>query len=540
MFGKVQKKEAPMKTRKTFAISLMLLLLGQASFDWTGKGLQAAEVTGGLPQRVSLQDAAPSMEPEAVWKQFLALTQIPRPSHHEEQISRFMADFGRSLGLETIVDDLGNVIIRKGAAPGMENRKPVVLQAHMDMVAQKTPDKVHDFEKDPIEAYVEGDWVRADRTTLGADDGIGMALIMAILESKTIAHGPLEALFTVNEEDGFSGVNGLAPGLLRGEVFINVDSEEEGALTIGSAGGMYVEVEVPFKRESLEEGMAAYEIKILGLKGGHSGVDINLGRGNANRLLVRWLRNSQTDLGARISGIRGGDRPNAITREASAVVCLPKANEGALIKSIQDYDRMLKMELSDTEPGVAVEALPCPLPSRVMDAKTQQTLMNAVHGSPNGVIRMSYAVDGLVETSTSQGVLEAQNGTFKTCYFVRSDVDSARDDVGQMIESIYSLAGIKVQFSSAYSGWKPDPSSPVLSLMKRAYLDLFGREAKVVAVHAGLETSVIGAKYPKMDMISIGPTISDAHSPDERLNVQSVQRVYDLLIESLKRMPENA
>jgi dipeptidase D len=475
-----------------------------------------------------------------VWKQFLALTQIPRPSHHEEQISRFMADFGRSLGLETIVDDLGNVIIRKGAAPGMENRKPVVLQAHMDMVAQKTPDKVHDFEKDPIEAYVEGDWVRADRTTLGADDGIGMALIMAILESKTIAHGPLEALFTVNEEDGFSGVNGLAPGLLRGEVFINVDSEEEGALTIGSAGGMYVEVEVPFKRESLEEGMAAYEIKILGLKGGHSGVDINLGRGNANRLLVRWLRNSQTDLGARISGIRGGDRPNAITREASAVVCLPKANEGALIKSIQDYDRMLKMELSDTEPGVAVEALPCPLPSRVMDAKTQQTLMNAVHGSPNGVIRMSYAVDGLVETSTSQGVLEAQNGTFKTCYFVRSDVDSARDDVAQMIESIYSLAGIKVQFSSAYSGWKPDPSSPVLSLMKRAYLDLFGREAKVLAVHAGLETSVIGAKYPKMDMISIGPTISDAHSPDERLNVQSVQRVYDLLIESLKRMPENA
>jgi dipeptidase D len=464
---------------------------------------------------------------------------VARPSHHEVQISAYLADFGRSLKLETVVDEVGNVLIRKPATPGMESRTGVILQAHMDMVAQKNADKDFDFLKDPIEAYVEDGWVKAKGTTLGADDGIGVAIIIAMLQDKELDHGPLEALFTVNEEDGFTGVNGLKPDLLQGKIYINVDSENEGEFTIGSAGGLYIDANYNYSEEKTPFEMAGFVISIKGLKGGHSGVDIGLGRGNAGKILSRLLWTSQRLFGLRVVSFDGGDRYNAIPRESDAVVAVPVDEADSFAMYVQEFQATVQNELSATEPDLVILVEKTDPPEKIIDEKSAINLISAVYSCPNGVMRMSDAVPGLVETSSSMGILKADKGEFWAGFYVRSDIDSARDDLGNMILSVFELAGGNVSFADSYSGWAPNPESPILGLMKQIYLGKFGHEPKVIAVHAGLETSVVGEKYPEMDMISIGPTLQDVHTPNERLEVSTVPKVYDLITETLMAIPAN-
>ncbi|MFN8663643.1 MAG: aminoacyl-histidine dipeptidase [Thermomicrobiales bacterium] len=518
--------------------------LGQTGLIFAGlAGCRAAaqatpiSATPAAPvQGVPLDEAVAGLAPPAVWEHFLQLTQIPRPSHHEEQVSTFLADFGRGLGLETAADVAGNVLIRKSASPGKADRPGVILQAHMDMVPAKTSDSDHDFGTDPIEAFVEDGWVRADRTTLGADDGIGVALIMALLEDDTIVHGPLEALFTVDEEDGFDGVNALQPGVLQGSFLINVDSEEEGVFTIGCAGGVDVDASADYEEEATPSGMTGIQLAITGLQGGHSGVDINRGRGNAIKLLARLLWNAQEAVTLRVTSITGGERNNAIPRDAVAVVAVPEGDATALIALVETVAATILAELATAEPQLAITAMPANLPGRVMSADAQHRIIEALYGSPNGVMRMSDAVPGLVETSTNLGTVSATSGRLAAGFRVRSAVDSARDDVAQMITSVWALADVETTTYDAYPGWRPDPDSPLLGLMQMVYQGLYGREAKIMAVHAGLETSVIGATYPALDMISIGPTIQDVHSPHEQLEISSVSKVYDLLVATLERI----
>lgn len=500
-------------------------------------GAQVAALPALPPGELPLREAIPFLEPQAVWANFYALTQTPRSSHHEAQVSAFLAQFGQDLGLETIVDEVGNVLIRKPASAGMEKRQGVVLQAHMDMVAQKTAESMHNFETDPIDAYIEDGWVKAHGTTLGADDGSGVATIMALLQAQDIAHGPLEAIFTVDEEDGFAGVYGLQPGVLQGSILINVDSEEEGVFTIGSAGGAYVDANAPYVEEAADPSLVGYRVAVSGLTGGHSGLDINRNRGNANLLLVRllWLGEQQFEL--RVASIAGGDRYNAIPRAAEAHVALPADQAEAFVAFVADYAEMVQTEFAATEPELDVEAQPADPPALLMPLERQSALLDALYAAPNGAMRMSDAVPGLVETSTNLGILQAADGALHAGHYVRSAVDSERDELAQRLESIFSLGGAEAATSNVFSGWPPNPASPILALMQTIYQDLYGREAKLVALHAGLETSVIGATYPQMDMISVGPTLLAVHSPDERMEAASVPMVYDLLVATLAQIP---
>ena len=490
-----------------------------------------------LSGSVPLAEAVDSLEPQLFWQNFYSLTQIPRPSHHEEQISAFVAQFGRDLGLETIVDDVGNVIIRKPATEGMEDLPGVVLQAHMDMVAQKTSDSTHDFLTDPIDAYVEDGWVKARDTTLGADDGSGVAMIMMLLEEDDIAHGPLEGLFTVNEEDGFTGVNALQPGVLQGTILINIDSEEEGVFTIGSAGGVNVDISAQNTLEETPADYLGYEVAVSGLQGGHSGMEIGSNHGNANRLLARLLWLAEDQFGLRVASIAGGDRYNAIPREAAAIVAVPEAQAEAFTAFIGDFEKTVQQEYAATEPTLAVQAADGEQPGQVLPVDSQHALLDALYGSPNGVEKMSDAVPGLVETSTNLGILSVVDGTLTAGHLVRSAVDSERDELAQMVQSVFELAGTDAVQRDPYSGWPPNPDSPIVTLMQSEYESLFGKEATVEAIHAGLETSVIGAKYPEMDMISVGPTLEAVHSPDERMEVSTAEKLYELLVATLADIP---
>jgi dipeptidase D len=494
---------------------------------------EATQLSGSAP----LAEAVDSLEPQLFWQNFYSLTQIPRPSHHEEKVSAFLVQFGHDLGLETIVDDVGNVIIRKSATPGMEDRQGVVLQAHMDMVAQKTSGSTHDFQADPIDAYVEDGWVKAHDTTLGADDGSGVAMIMMLLQEEDIAHGPLEALFTVNEEDGFTGVSALQPGVLQGSILLNIDSEEEGVFTIGSAGGVNVDINAQYTPEETPADYAGYEVAVIGLQGGHSGMEIGNNHGNASRLLMRLLWLAHDRFGLRLATISGGDRYNAIPRDASATVALPKAQAEAFIVFIGEFEKTLQQEYAATEPTLRVQAIEQEQPGQLLPEESQRAFVSALYGSANGVEKMSEAVPGLVETSTNLGILTVGDGTLTAGHLVRSAVDSERDEMAQMLESVFELAGADVVQQGAYSGWPPNPDSPIVTLMQATYQSLFGEEAAVQAVHAGLETSVIGALYPQMDMVSIGPTLMAVHSPDERMEISTVEKLYELLVATLAAIP---
>lgn len=489
------------------------------------------------PGSVPLAEAVDSMEPQLFWQNFYSLTQIPRPSHHEEQVSAFLAQFGEDLGLETIVDDVGNVIIRKPATKGMEDRQGVVLQAHMDMVAQKTSDSTHDFLADPIEVYVEDGWVKAVDTTLGADDGSGVAMIMTLLQEDNIAHGPLEGLFTVNEEDGFTGVDALQPRVLQGTILINIDSEEIGVFTIGSAGGVNTDITAQYELEETPADSAGYSIEISGLQGGHSGMDIAKNRGNANRLLARLLWSAEDQFGLRLASIAGGDLYNAIPRSASAVVAVPATQVEPFTAFIGDFAATLQQEYAATEPELQIQATDAELPAQVLPKDGQHALVSALYGSPNGVDKMSDAVPGLVETSTNLGILSLADGKLTAGHLTRSAVDSERDDLAQRVKSVFELGGTDAVAQGAYSGWPPNPDSPILKLMQAEYQSLFDEEATVEAIHAGLETSVIGTKYPEMDMISVGPTLQSVHSPDERIEVSTADTLYQLLVATLADIP---
>lgn len=477
------------------------------------------------------------LEPKNVWKHFYSLTQIPRPSKKEHKVVQFMVEFGRELGLKTTVDEVGNVIIKKPATPGMENRKGVILQGHLDMVPQKHTHIDHDFEKHPIQPHIQGEWVVARGTTLGSDNGMGVAASMAALESKDIAHGPLEALFTIDEETGMTGAFGLKPGLLDGDILLNLDSEDEGELYVGCAGGTNANILMKYREETVPAGRAAYTLVVGGLKGGHSGLDIHLGRGNSNKILFRYLLHCEKHHQMRLTSIDGGNLRNAIPRDASAVFTIPVKNRKKFEKCVGEFYRTVKAELSVTEPDLLIKAVPVDLPSYVMDKRTQTRLIRAVYGCPNGVIRMSDAMPGVVETSNNLSTIKSANGEIVIQCLMRSSVDTAKEDLGFAIESVFRLAGANVWFDGSYPGWKPNPDSAILKEMLEVYKNKFGKVPEIKAIHAGLECGILGAAYPHWDMISFGPTIRHPHSPDEKVNIASVGKFWEYLVETLKNVP---
>ncbi|MBP7496946.1 MAG: aminoacyl-histidine dipeptidase [Bacteroidales bacterium] len=478
-----------------------------------------------------------NLEPKEVWKNFFKLTQIPRPSKKEEKIIEFMKKFGQDLKLETIVDEVGNVIIRKPATKGMENRKVVILQGHLDMVPQKNSDKQHDFEKDPIDAYIEGEVVKAKGTTLGADNGMGVAAAMALLEANDIEHGPIEAFFTVDEETGMTGAFGLKPGLLKGDILLNLDSEHHGELFVGCAGGTNANIKLTFKKENTEAAVVAYKLSLTGLKGGHSGLDIVLGRGNANKLMNRFLKHATIKHNVRISEFNGGSLRNAIPREAFAIITVPADKEQDLIKCIEKYENVFKAELSNVEPDLKFKAEKTKNPDFVMDKLSQMKFINSVYACPNGVIRMSDSIPDLVETSTNLASIKFENNNIFIQCLMRSSVDSAKDDLGVMISSVFELAGAEIVLDGSYPGWKPNMNSAILKVMKDVYIKLYGGTPDIKAIHAGLECGLLGGVYPNFDMISFGPTIRFPHSPDEEVNIASVNKFWNYLLETLKHIP---
>jgi dipeptidase D len=480
-----------------------------------------------------------TLTPNEVWENFYQLTRIPRPSHHEEQIRKFIFDFGKSLGLETIQDEAGNVIIRKPATAGMEKRKGVILQGHLDMVPQKNSDKDHDFAKDPIETVIDGEWVRANGTTLGADNGIGVAAAMAVLASKNLAHGPVEALFTATEETGMDGAIGLKSGMLKGDILINMDSEDEGELYVGCAGGEDANVKFSFTEVPVPAESIAFKLNVTGLKGGHSGLDINLGRGNANKIFFRLLKEAYKVCGLRLASINGGNLRNAIPREAFGIVTVPYATADKLVGLVAGLTTIIKRELSATEPTLKIELAKTEMPASLIDEKTQLNLTHAIVACPNGAIRMSDSMPGLVETSTNLAIVksDSETKTIGISCLMRSSVDSARAELGSRMESVFSLAGAKVTLTGGYPGWKPNMESPILKTMLQVYNDKFGRIPEIKAIHAGLECGILGGTYSQWDMISFGPTIRFPHSPDEKVNIESVGKFWDFLVETLKNIP---
>ncbi|MBP3483077.1 MAG: aminoacyl-histidine dipeptidase [Alistipes sp.] len=476
-----------------------------------------------------------ALKPAPVWEHFSEIVKIPRPSHHEELIRNYIVAFAEKHGLEHEVDGANNVYIRKAATAGMENRKGIILQAHLDMVPQKNGDKVFDFEKDPIDAYIDGEWVTADGTTLGADNGIGAASILAVLEDESIPHGEIEALFTATEETGMDGAFGLKSGLLKGDILLNLDSETEGELYVGCAGGLDANITFGYKAEAAPtEGYEAVTLSVKGLKGGHSGIQIGYGRGNANRLLFRLLNRTKQEY--MLCSVDGGGLRNAIPREASAVLLVEDA--AAFAAEAAEYEKTLAAEFAGIEEGISVTATPVQAPEKVIPAAIASRLAKAVTGAPDGVIRMSKAMEGLVQTSTNLARVVSDGETIKVQCLLRSSMNSEKEALSEAIAAVFELAGADVEFSGSYDGWNPDMSSPILHAMKKSYERLFGKEPLVTAIHAGLECGIIGGTYPDLDMISFGPTICYPHSPDEKVDIASVGRFYEFLLDTLKNAPE--
>ena len=479
-----------------------------------------------------------NLQPQNVWGIFHELTLIPRPSKMEQKAVEFAKNFGESLGLKTIVDKAGNVIIRKPATPGMENKMGIILQAHLDMVPQKNNDKKHDFEKDPIDTLIDGEWVRADGTTLGADNGIGVAAALAVLQSSEIKHGPLEVLLTIDEETGMTGAFELEKGLLNGDVMLNLDSEDEGELYIGCAGGINTSGLIKYKEIPVKPGEEGWKVSITGLKGGHSGLDINLGRGNANKILNRFLWHASANLDMKISSLEGGNLRNAIPREAFAVVTVPSAKSSEFNNAVKEYSEIFRKEFSSVEPGLAFKAELTEIPDMTMEKSSQDRLLNVVYGIPNGVMRMSNEMPGVVETSTNMAIVKAENGKAEILCLLRSAVDSAKMSVGYMTQSVMELGGMSVKHDGSYPGWKPNTNSPVLKTMTRIYHEKYGKTPEIKVIHAGLECGIIGDAYPDLDMVSFGPTIRNPHSPDEKVHIGSVGKFWDYLVETLEKVEE--
>ena len=484
--------------------------------------------------------ALSTLYPQPLWQWFEQICAIPHPSKHEQALSQHIQQWARGQGLNVVEDKVGNLIIKKPATPGMENRKPVVIQAHLDMVPQKNADKVHDFSKDPIEAYVDGDWVTANGTTLGADNGIGMASALAILGSPDVKHGPLEVLLTIDEEAGMTGAFGLEPGVLEAEILINTDSEQEGEIYMGCAGGVDAEFSVPVSWQDVPPGCEAVILSLSGLKGGHSGVNIHLGRGNANKLLARFLVAEARELELQLCDLSGGSLRNAIPREASVSLCLPAAKLDLLQQKITIFEQLVQQELAAVEPAIKFSLRQTSLPQRVMTLASQQALLNLLHACPNGVMRMSDDIPGVTETSLNMGVIHTAADQVQVLCLIRSLIDSGREQVETMLASLAELAGAEVSFSGAYPGWKPEPSSPVMKIVNDTYQDIYHKQPVIMVIHAGLECGLFKKPYPDMDMVSIGPTIRYPHGPDEMVNIETVGQYWQLLLAVLERIPVKA
>lgn len=478
------------------------------------------------------------LEPKPVWNKFADLNAVPRPSKKEEKVIAFMMDFGKKLGLETFKDEVGNVIIRKPATPGMENRKAIVMQSHLDMVHQKNSDTKFDFNTQGIEMHVQDDWVKAKGTTLGADNGLGVATIMAVLESKDIKHPDIEALFTIDEETGMAGAFGLKPGVLKGDILLNLDTEEDDEIDIGCAGGIDVNVFREYKEEKVPQNVTTYKITVKGLQGGHSGMDIHRGFGNANKIMNRLLFDGFEDFGLRINKINGGGLRNAIPRESFATVVVDNVHHDAFAFEFNQLATVIKNEFKTTEPNLFINAEVTELPETVMELGVQEGITKAVYAAHNGVYAMSADMEGLVETSNNIARVKVKEGKIKVLCLTRSSVESSKMDLANSIRSAFELAGCEVQLTGAYPGWTPDVNSSILKVLTSKYRELFNSEPKVVACHAGLECGILGQNYPKMEMISFGPTIKGAHSPDERVNISSVQKFWLLTLEILKNIPK--
>lgn len=479
-----------------------------------------------------------NLQPAPVFTYFKEILNIPRPSKKEDKIIAYLLDFGKKHNLETIRDTVGNVLIRKPATPGMENRKPVVLQSHVDMVCEKNSDKIHDFENDPIEAVIKDGWVFANGTTLGADDGIGVAAQLAVLASNNIEHGPVECLFTIDEETGLTGAFGLQPGFLNGEILLNLDSEDEGQLYIGCAGGQDTLAWLPFEKTDTPEGYTAFKIMVSGLKGGHSGDDINKGRGNANKILNRFLWTNRDDLKIKLHDFNGGNLRNAIAREAFAIVMIPSEKGEELQKKAEDFKKTIRAEYHATEPGLEFGVEETNKPDFVVDDDSVFKLFNALYACPHGVIAMSQDIEDFVETSTNLASVKFEDHEILVTTSQRSSVESEKEDVVNMVAGVFNLVGARIEQSDGYPGWTPNPDSQIVTITEQSYKKLFHKDPEVLAIHAGLECGLIGDKYPGMDMVSFGPTIKGAHSPDEGIEIESVQKFWDLTLDVLKNIPE--
>lgn len=479
-----------------------------------------------------------NLEPKALWNYFADICQIPHPSKKEEKIIKFMKEFGESNGLETIVDETGNVIIRKPATPGYENRKGIILQGHLDMVPQKNSDRDFDFEKDSIEALIDGEWVTANGTTLGADNGMGVAATMAVLTDDSLEHGLIEGLFTVDEETGMTGANNLQPGILQGEIMMNLDSEDEGELYVGCAGGINVSASKKCVEENVPAGVIAYKVWGKGMKGGHSGMDIPLERANANKVIARFLLDAETELGVRVSEMSGGDLRNAIPREAYALVIVPEIKSGEFETMVKDFALVITSEFAETEPDMEFFAEKAQLPAKVIGTADQYNIIRSVLACPNGVLRMSQSMKGMVETSNNLAIVKCVDGKFEALNLTRSSVDTAKDATARNIAGVFELIGAEVTLDGAYPGWKPNMDSPILKTMQAGYNNLFGKIPEIKAIHAGLECGIIMGPYPDLDVISFGPTIRFPHSPDEKVNIETVKKFYDFLVYTLKHAPE--
>lgn len=480
-----------------------------------------------------------TLKPAEIWKYFNEILQIPRPSKNEEKIIAYLHDFGKKHNLETKTDSAGNVLIRKPATQGMENRSSVVLQSHIDMVCEKNSDIEHDFNTDPIKAYVDNGWVKAKGTTLGADDGIGVAAQLAILSSKNIKHGPVECLFTVDEETGLTGAFEMEPNFFSSKILLNLDSEDEGELFIGCAGGVDTSITFAYETEKVPSDSKSFSLSITGLKGGHSGDEIDKGLGNSIKIINRFLWKGTCKYDLRIATLEGGNLRNAIPREAFSTFVIHKDEVDSMLVLFEEYKEEVTNEYSSVEPNIKIELKESDIPKSVIDEPTQYDLLNALYACPHGVIAMSHQIPGLVETSTNLAAIKfIQDNQILITTSQRSSINSAKQDIANMVQSVFRLANASVVHSGGYPGWEPNRESKILSITEESYKKLFGEEPVVRAIHAGLECGLFLEKYPGLDMISFGPTILGAHSPDERLDIETTEKFWKLLLDVLEKIPE--
>ncbi|KGL64119.1 aminoacyl-histidine dipeptidase [Polaribacter sp. Hel1_85] len=485
-----------------------------------------------------MSEAVRNLEPKIVWNHFADLNAVPRPSKKEERVIQFMVDFGKSLNLETLVDKVGNVIISKPATKGLEDRKTIVLQSHLDMVHQKNSDTIFDFDQEGIKMVIDGDWVTAEGTTLGADNGLGVAAIMAILSSNDLKHPNLEALFTIDEETGMTGAMGLEGGILKGDILLNLDTEEDDEIGMGCAGGIDITATRSYSEEDVSKYSTAFSITVKGLNGGHSGMDIIKGLGNANKIMNRLLFDGYTNFGLRISEINGGSLRNAIPRESSAIVTVDKISKEAFLLEIDLLINNIKEEFLTLEPNLIVDIKKTTLPEKVMELGVQEGLLKSIYAAHNGVYRMSPDITDLVETSNNIARVIVKNGQIKIGCLTRSSSESNKFDLANSLKSAFELSGFDVEFSGEYPGWQPNVNSAILDVVANLYEKLHDEKANVAACHAGLECGILGQNYPKMDMVSFGPTILGAHSPDERASILSTQKFWKFLKAILENIPK--